>query len=207
MHLKRNNAPKTWPVERKGSVYLVVPSHGKKEGIPLLIVMREILKIVKNTKEAEKILHNKKVKINNRLARNVKLPLMMFDKLEIGDKIYQIIINKNRKFDAKEVKSLDTKIVKIINKKILKKGTTQINLSDGRNFLSEEKLKIGDSAVINLTNNKIEKILPLKENAEVVVIGGRHIGKTGQIKKINKKLAIVKADVELNINLDNLMVI
>ena len=209
MHLKRQQISKTWPIQRKGTKYLVVPSHDKKSGIPLLIVLREILKTVKNKKEAKKILNLNLVKINNKIVKNEKYPLSLFDKLEVGDKIYQIKIDKNKKFSAEEVKNLESKIVKIINKKVLKNKIIQINLSDGRNFIAKDKANTGDSAVINLKENKIEKIIPLKEGSEVIITKGKHFGKTGKIKKIEEKtkLALVESDTKINVNLKNLMAI
>ncbi len=209
MHLKRTKAEKTWPIPRKGSVYLAKPSHAKKHGIALIIMIRDVLEIVKSKKEAKKILNQGKIKINNKAIRDEKYPLLIFDKLEIGGKIYQIIISENKKFEAREVKNLETKTAKIINKKILKSGKIQINLSDGRNITSKEKLKTGDSLVLNLKDNKIEKILQLKEGADIYVTGGKHLGKMGKIEKIDAKngLAEVKSKDKINIKLDNLMVI
>ncbi|MBI2628533.1 30S ribosomal protein S4e, partial [Candidatus Pacearchaeota archaeon] len=64
MHITRHNTSKRWPIPRKGTKYLVVPSRGNNDSIPLLIIMREILGIVKTRKELKKILNEKKVKIN-----------------------------------------------------------------------------------------------------------------------------------------------
>jgi len=211
MYLKRNKVPKTWPIPRKGRKYLVVPSHNKKQAIPLLIVLREMLKIVKNKKEAKKILNQNLIKINNKPVKDVRYPLLLLDKLEIGKKVYQIIINEKKKFEVKEVKNFDSKIAKIINKKILDKGRVQVNLNDGRNFIIKEninKFKTQDSVLINLKENKIEKIIPLKQGSEVIVTGGKHLGKTGKIEKINEKLSEIKTkEGKINVNLKNLIAI
>lgn len=208
MYLRRSSAPKTWPIPRKGKKYLVVPSHSKKSAIPLLIVLRDVLRSVKNRGEAKQIIHLKKVKINNKIVKDEKQALLIFDKLEVGEEIYQIMINENKKFEARKVKNLDKKTAKIIGKKVMKKGKVQANLNDGRNFIVKENLKIGDSAVIDLAENKIEKIIPLRENTEVFVIGGKHLGKQGKIEKITGELAEVKtAREKINVNLKNLMAV
>jgi small subunit ribosomal protein S4e len=90
-------------------------------------------------------------------------------------------------------------VAKIINKKILKGGKTQVNLSDGRNFISDIKCKTNDSALINFKEKKIEKFISLKEGAEVIVFAGKHAGKKGNIKKIDqeKKMAEINTKDEI----------
>ena len=209
MYQKRNSVPNTWPVPRKGSVYLVAPSHNRKHGIPLLVVLREIMKVVRNRCEAKKMLSLNAIKINNKLTKDEKYPLLMFDKLEIGNKQYQIVIGENGKFSVEETKGLESKKIKILGKKVIKRGKVQLNLSDGRNILSDEKVKLGDSVEIDFKDNKIKKIIPLKIGSEVVVIGGKHLGKKGKIKKIDevKKLTEIVGKETINVNLSNLIAI
>lgn len=209
MHLKRKKIPKTWPVARKGTKYLVRPSHGLKKSIPLLIILRELMGIAKNRKEAKKILNLKKVKVNGGVVKEEKFPLSLFDNLNLGGENFKIIF-KNKKFDLVKVneKEADEKISKVINKKILKKGRMQINLSDGRNYLIKEKVKTGDSVVIDLKENKIKEILILKEGCKIIFISGKHLGSEGVIEKIDKQNIIAKVGTEnLNSRLKNLMVI
>jgi ribosomal protein S4E len=75
---------------------------------------------------------------------------------------------------------------------MLKGKKIQLNLSDGRNFLSDMKCKVNDSVLINLKNKKIEKCLPLEDHAEVMVFAGKHSGEKGKIEKINKERKIVE---------------
>jgi len=42
MHLKRQQAPKNWPIFRKGTKYVVRPKFDTQKGIPLLIVLRDL---------------------------------------------------------------------------------------------------------------------------------------------------------------------
>ena len=52
MHNKRLAAPKTWPVQRKSTKYILV-SRNSDNSIPLLIVLRDLLKVVRKRKEAK----------------------------------------------------------------------------------------------------------------------------------------------------------
>ena len=69
----------------------------------------------------------------------------------------------------------------------------QINLMDGRNVLSNIKVKVNDSVLFSFKENKIEKILPLKENAKVIIFAGKHSGEKGIVVRLDneKKLAEV----------------
>ena len=55
MYLKRKNIGKFWPVPRKGTKYLAVPNHNNNEAISLVVVMRDVLKLVRNKKELKRL--------------------------------------------------------------------------------------------------------------------------------------------------------
>ena len=71
-------------------------------------------------------------------------------------------------------------------------GKVQINLSDGVNVLSSEKINVGDSVKINFDGMKIEKVLGIKEKSAALVIKGKHMGKKGVIVKVEGEEVIVK---------------
>ena len=53
-HLKRQVVPKSWPVPRKGTAYVIRPSFSPHKGLPLLVVLRDMLDVVKNRKEVKR---------------------------------------------------------------------------------------------------------------------------------------------------------
>lgn len=200
MYLKRQKAPKNWPITRKGTKYIVKPSCNIQQAIPILIILRDILKIAQNRKEVKKAIHMKNILLNNKIIIDEKIPCFLFDVIKIvpGKKYYKVNLSKNGKFCVEEINENESnyKISKILGKKIIKGKKIQINLSDGRNFLSDIKCKINDSILIDLEKQKIEKCLPLKEKSEVIVYFGKYAGKKGIIEKIDHKNKIV----ELRIN-------
>jgi len=189
MHLKRLAMPKKWPIPRKGTKYIVKPNASLKESIPTLVVIRDMLSIVRNRKEAKRIILAGKITVNGKQIRDEKYPLGLFDVLKIADinKNYKISIKHKGKFDAKEISNneADTKVTKIVNKSSFKGNKMQINLSDGRNYLSDLKCKVGDSAVMNFAKNNIEKIIPMEENREAIVLTGKNAGNIGKIFKVD----------------------
>jgi len=213
-HLKRQSIPKSWPVERKSSTYIVKPRFSIKEGIPVLIILRDILKIAQNRSEAKKIIHSKQILVNQRKVKDEKNNILLFDTINILPlkSYYRLELSEKGKFYLNKIKESETdkKIAKIINKKILKGKKTQLNLSDGRNFLSDIKCNINDSVVINLKEGKIEKCIPMEEKAKIIVFAGKHIGKKGGVIKLNLKEKTAKVKIsgkEINILINQLMVV
>lgn len=212
-HLKRQSTPKSWPIERKGTTYIVRSNFNAKEGIPVLVILRDILKLAENRSEVKRIIHSKQILVNEKNVRDEKNTVLLFDTINIlpVKKCYRLELSDKGKFYLNEIKENETekKISKITNKKTLNGKKVQLNLSDGRNFLSDIKCNVNDSVVINLKEGKIEKCLPLKEKTKAVVFAGKHIGKSGEIEKLNleKKIAIVKINgKEINILINQLMV-
>jgi len=211
MYLKRSKIPKTWPLPRKGKEYIVRPSHSLKNSIPLLIILRDILKLVKTRKDVKKLLSSEKIKVNGKVVRDERFPLTLFDNLSLKDKNFKLIY-KNKKFDVIEIggKEAEEKVAKVIGKKVLKGNKMQINLSDGRNYLSNENVRVGDSIVLNLKENKISEVLPFKEGCKIMFISGKHIGEIGEVETIDEKRRIIVlkvGDEKINSRVDNLMVI
>jgi len=213
-YLKRQKIPKNWPVKRKGTAYVVRPNFNINKGVPVLIILRDMLKVAQNRKEVKKAIHSKSVLLNNKIIIDEKNNVLLFDTMTIipSKKYYRMNLSNKGKFQIEEIKEneADKKIAKVINKKILKGKKIQLNLSDGRNFISDIKCPINDSVLINLKEGKIEKCLPLKEKSEVIVFAGKHSGEKGSIEKLDleKKMAKIKNKAgRINILIKQLMVV
>ena len=203
-HLKRQKVPKNWPIRRKGTTYVVKPNFNITKGIPVLIILRDILKVAQNRKDVKRIIHSKQILLNNKPVKDEKNNVLLFDTLSIvpTNKFYRMDLSNKGKFKIKEIDINDAgkKIAKIINKKIIKGTKVQLNLSDGRNFLSDLKCNVKDSVLINLLENKIETVIPLKEKVKTIILEGKHAGETGVMNNIKNKTAKVKIgnkDIEI----------
>ncbi len=188
MHLKRQNIGEFWPVPRKGTKYLSVATHNQEESMPLVIVMRDILKVVRNKKELKRILNEKQVFINDKEIRETNFPLCLFDVLSLPkmNLYYRALLSKNKKmiFEKISEKDAGTKVYKVTGRKILPGKVMQLNLMHGRNINSKEKISTGDSVVINFKENKITKVIPLEKGKKVFIIMGAHAGHDGKIEEI-----------------------
>lgn len=213
-HLSRQEVPKKWPVRRKGTTYVVRPMSNLNEGVPVLIALRNMLMLAQTRKEAKSIIHSRQILINEKPVIDEKKAILLFDTLSIAmiKKNYRLELSDTGKFYFKEIKENEAgkKIAKIINKKMMKGKKTQLNLNDGRNFLSEIKCGINDSVLINLKEGKIEKCIPMKEKVKAIIFSGKHIGKTGEIESLNteEKTAKIKTDgEEINTLIKQIMVV
>jgi small subunit ribosomal protein S4e len=216
MHLKRQKAPKNWPIKRKGTAYIVKPNSNLSAGIPVLIAIRDMLKLAQNRKEVKKILHMKNLLLNGTPVKDEKNSITLFDIITIvpSNENYRLSLTKKGKFQIEKIKSDESlvKIAKVINKKVLKGKKIQLNLSDGRNFLSDIKCNVNDSVLIDLKKKKIEKCLTLKEKGTALVFAGKHSGKEGLIEKIKpeRKMAsviVTETKDKINVLIKQLMVL
>ena len=214
MHLKRQEISKKWPIPRKGTAYVVRPVSNLKDSVPILLALRDILKVAQNRKEVKKAIHDKIILINTKPARDDKNYIMLFDSICLipSNKNYRLELNEIGKFALNEIKETEAgkKISKITGKKVLAGKKIQLNLSDGANYLSNIKCNINDSVLIDLKNKKIEKCLPLKENANVVVIAGKHAGKKGIIEKLKEERKMAKLNIgkdSINVLIKQMMVV
>jgi|TARA_Y100000034_G_C6873921_1_gene399358 small subunit ribosomal protein S4e len=214
MHLKRQKIPKKWPVPRKGTAYIVRPSFNLKNGIPILVILRDILKLAQNRKEVKKAIHEKNILLNSKPITDEKNSALLFDIIKVvpSKKNYRIELSENGKFEINEIKESEAnkKTSKIVNKKILKGKKEQLNLIDGRNFISKIKCNINDSVLIDLTKKDIGKCIPLKEKSNAIVFEGKHSGKKGKVNKINPERKMVELDIKdkkINVLIKQLMVV
>jgi len=203
-HLKRLSAPKTWEILRKEKVYAVRPKPGKHEhkyGISLAVFLRDIVGIFKTLHEIKKVMYNKEIFVDGRVIKDYKYCLGFIDIVFILriNKFFRIVYSIKGGISFIEInqKESELKTLKVIRKDVVKKGKTQIGFYDGSNLLTNEKVKMGDSVLINLKDKKIVKVLPLEKNSFVEIIKGKHIGNHGIIKNIEKQGNKTLAEIDV----------
>ena len=202
-HLKSITAPKTWQVDRKKNKFIARPkpgAHKLETSMPLLLVLRDVLKLAESSKEAKYILTHKEVIVDGKKRRDIKYPLGLMDVLSIPAlKLHfrGILTTKNKLiFTSISKEESEFKLSKITNKKIVGKKV-QLNLSDGRNILLDKNnYKTGDTLALKLPSQEIVKHLPLKEGCTVYLVAGEHKGAVGKLISIKGNNAGVVIDGE-----------
>ena len=74
-HLKRFKAPKSWPISPKENKWTVKPAagpHAIEDSLSLLVVIRDILGLADNSREAKRIINTGKVLVDGRARKDYK---------------------------------------------------------------------------------------------------------------------------------------
>ena len=187
-HLKRLVAPRSWNIARKERTWTTKPMPGKHslEGaLPISTILRDYLKVCDNNREAKIILHNRDVFVDQRVVNKPKYPVGLMDIISIPKiKLHvRAMIDKHGRIEFVPIKAADSKwkLARVENKRNIKGGHTQINLHDGTNILSKEKVKTGDVLQLSLPDLKVKKVLKFKKGAQSLIIGGAHVGSISTI--------------------------
>ena len=197
-HLSGLNAPKSWGIKRKEIKWVVRPNpgpHKLKECIPLNLLVKNLLKYAKTTREVKSILNKGEIIIDKKVRKDHKFPLGIMDVLEIPklNEYYRIFLDNKNKFVLAKIKKEDTNLkpFKIIDKTNLKNKKIQLNLYGGKNLITDKDIyKVGDTLIIDLNNNNIKSHLKLEKGSLIYLIGGKHKGEIGNLESIEKPKGI-----------------
>ena len=210
--LKRLAAPKWWPIERKTHKFIAVPrgSHANEKSIPLIVIIRDILKIADNAKEAKKIITTREVLVDGKIRTDINYGVGFLDVITIPKMNKSWRVSPENGFKLIEVDDANLKACKIMDKKILKGAKTQLNLDDGKNILTDKKFSTQNSVIIQLPELKIVKELKLEKGALALVLGGKNSGLISKIQEIDKeqkRVWLKKGEVNIEVPLRLIMII
>ena len=198
-HIQRIAAPRSWKIERKNYKFITRPSpgaHSLDYGLSINTVLKEILKVADTTKESKYLLNNKDVTVNGKPIHDVHHSVGLMDVVSIPklSLSYRVVINKRGVLSFVTVTDADLTVFKVKRKYTIKGGKKMLTLSNGANYLADKTCVVGDSVLIK--GNKIEKVISLKEGAYVTLIGGSHIGTSGNISKLYDEGNTKRVEVE-----------
>jgi len=191
-HQKRLSMPKTWNIQRKTHKWAVKASpgpHSGLKGIPLLLVIRDVMKLANSSREVKKILHDGNVLVDGVVRRDYKFPVGVFDVITIPkiDLSYRVFLDEKQRLSLRKISDPEVKLCKITDKTIVKGGNTQLNLHDGSNVVSDEySYHPSDSVILSLPERKVLKHLTYKPGSLALVIGGAHSGELATIEDVRK---------------------
>jgi len=199
MHQTRAETSRKIPIQRKGTKYVARALGYRENSVPVIIAVRDMLKLAKDTREVKSLVHAKMIKINGRLVRDVKEPILLLNILEAGKK-YKLMLTKTGKYILEETKG-DTRICKVTGKKVNNGKNLQLNLHDGTNIISKEKINVGDSVELD-SSNKVKKIIQLEKGKEIIVMSGKSIGYKGKILQVEGRNAKINLEGEREVVLE-----
>ena len=188
-HMKRLTMPRSWPLPRKSSVWIQKPNpcgHPLDLCMPMGVILRDVLGVAQNRREAKKILHSKLVKVDGAIETDIGRGVGLMDVLTVGDVSYKCILDTNGKLRYRMIpaKEASTKICRVMGKTTIKGAKTQVHLHDGRNLLFNEnpEYKTGDSLVISLPDQEVKSYHKFEEGSIAYLTGGNHIGELATVR-------------------------
>ena len=188
-HMKRLTMPRSWPLPRKSSVWIQKPNpcgHPLDLCMPMGVILRDVLGVAQNRREAKKILHSKLVKVDGSIETDIGRGVGLMDVLTVGDVSYKCVLDTNGKLRYRMIpaKEASTKICRVMGKTTIKGARTQVHLHDGRNLLFNEnpEYKTGDSLVISLPDQEVKSYHKFEEGSIAYLTGGNHIGELATVR-------------------------
>lgn len=198
--MKRQSAPVTWRINRKGTKFIVKPNPGKpyKLSMPLSLIFKTLLKYCKTTKEVKNILQDKEVIVDGTRRKDHRFPVGFMDviSLPVSKENYRVLLNKRGKLVLVKIDEAEAGIkpCKIINKKKLKKAVLQLHFSDGRTMLltKKQEYKVGDVLLLKIPSQEIQDHFKIEQGSHVFLTGGKYVGHQGKIGKIDNNIIQIK---------------
>jgi small subunit ribosomal protein S4e len=189
-HVKRMAAPNSWAVPRKTSHWVSKPSpgpHGLAESMPLMSVIRDMLKLCDNSREARFIIGGRGVAVDGKIVTDYKFPVGLMDVVTLikTKQSYRMLMDYKARLQLVAIDDTEKgwKLSRIDDKKVVKKGKVQLNLHDGRCILlPKDQYKTGDVLKIELPSQKIVKVFKLEKGNTAMLVGGSHPGSVQTIE-------------------------
>ncbi|MFC7028598.1 30S ribosomal protein S4e [Halomicroarcula sp. GCM10025324] len=191
-HQKRLSVPNSWPVERKTATFTVKAGAGPhgESGVPLLIVLRDVLGYADNRKEARYALNEDNVRINGKAVSDEERPVGMFDILAFTEReeYYRVFPGEGGRLalTAIEADAAESRLGKIVSKTHVADGEVQLGLHDGSTLVVEDDQTYsgGDSIVVDNESGDIVAHFVYEEGALVTAVDGTHAGEIGTVDEI-----------------------
>ena len=192
--LKRRAAPKSWTVPRKGTKWILRPRpgpHPQDRSIPLLLVLRDLQRIVVSAREARLLVRSGAVRVDAKVASDLARGVGLMDTVSLAeplDRHYRLVTDRRGKLVRASIPSTEAalKIGRVRAKHAARGGKVELTLHDGRNLLlpASTPYRVGDSLKIELPGQKVIEHFSLKPGALAYLAGGSHVGELARVERI-----------------------
>jgi small subunit ribosomal protein S4e len=190
--VKRQMAPTFWNIRRKESQFVmrVKPGpHPKNKAYPLGMVLRDAIKVTKTAKESQIVLNEGKVKVDGVVRRDPNLAVGLMDVVELATgQAYRLVPKDSELLVSVPVDGAEKgmKLAKITSKVTTKGKKLQYGFHDGKTLLTDTKMKVGDTCVLELPGAKVKDHIKFEKGATALIVTGENAGKTGKIEDLRE---------------------
>jgi small subunit ribosomal protein S4e len=189
--VKRQMAPVFWDIRRKESQFVLSVksgSHSKDRAYPLGIVLRDVLKLASTMHEAERIVNSRNVKIDGIIVKDINFAVGLMDVIELvpTGQSYRFVPNNSELLVPISISDEEKtqKLVKVTNKITIRGKKLQYSFHDGKTLISDQKLVVGDSCLLQIPDFKINKHIKFAKGCMVLVTRGENAGSIGKVDDI-----------------------
>lgn len=192
--VKRQLAPKFWDIKRKQSQFVVRVKpgpHPKHKSYPLGMVLRDVLKVTRTMHEAERVLTAGQVKVDGIVKRDPNLAVGLMDLVTLSSgQLYRMVPKDSVLLAPVAIDESEgsLKLVRVTSKTTIKGKKLQYGFHDGRTLISDQKLKVGDSCVIQVPEVQIKSHIPFDKGATALIVSGENAGHVGKIEDLKEGL-------------------
>ncbi len=191
-HQKRLSKPKVIPITDKKSKTWIIKQqtgpHARESSMPLVVLLREVLGVAKTSREARNILNNRLVEVDGKVRTKEDFPIGIMDVIGFpkADKYYRLVVDwkgRLRPIDIDKAKA-GKKILKVLDKHISPGTKISLTFHDGRNMLSDNHIRVGDSVLVSLPEAKLVSHLKLAPGCRCLIREGKHAGSIVSLDEI-----------------------
>lgn len=204
--LKRQMAPQFWGITRKSKRFVITIKpgpHKKSHAIPSAVFLRDTLKIVTSLREAKTSIYSGKIKIDGVVRKSLHHAIGLMDVVELENvpDIYRLVPTEEKLLKPIKINESEKtkKLVRVVSKTTINKGKLQIGFHDGRSIISDSKVSVGDTCLIQIPEVKILEVIKLEAGCQGLVTRGNNVGQIGKIETIEEGTFILPKRVILTL--------
>lgn len=195
-HMKRMSAPRTWPINRKSTMFVRRPDPGAQRfehGMSLQTWIVEILNAASSAREAREAIRKGAIKVNGKVAKSQDLIVGLFDVISIegvGD--YLITLTAQNKLRAAQTTYTGENLSRVEGKSVVKGGIIQYRLLNGHNVRSDSTYSVGQTVIVK--DGKIDRVLALEKGSTVYFTRGASIGHRGTVQAVENDHVVINVN-------------
>ena len=197
-------APQFWGITRKDKRFVITVKpgpHKKHYSVPTAVFLRDMLKIVTSLREAKTAIYSGRVKIDGVVRKSLHHAIGLMDVVELQDvsDIYRLVPTEDKLLKPIKINESEKtkKLVRVTSKTTINKGKLQIGFHDGRSTISDTKVSVGDTCLIQVPEQKIIEVIKLETGCQGLVTRGNNAGQIGKIETIEEGTFILPKRVIL----------
>jgi small subunit ribosomal protein S4e len=191
--IKSIAAPRQWNVPRKSKRFVTKPSPGPysiDDCYALGVALREILGVVQNRKETERVLNDGEVLVDGVARKDPTFPVGLFNVIAIPREslAYRLVPSRDGLVARQVPKDQAAlKLCRIRSKSKIAGGHTQYGFHDGRTVVQDDlALSPGDSVLLKVPEQSVVSSVKLSRGTLGLVLSGERAGTLGTISDVKK---------------------